>query len=98
MSDHPLIGKELGNYTVKRLIGEGGMGAVFAAEHRFLGTPAAIKLLHGSYANNPAVTERFFTEAKSSLKIKHPSIIKILDFGQSGDGCLYLVMELLDGQ
>ena len=60
MPTHPLIGKELGNYTIKSLIGEGGMGVVFAGEHRFLGTKCAIKVLHGSYANNPQVTQRFF--------------------------------------
>jgi serine/threonine-protein kinase len=98
MPSHPLIGKELGNYVVRSLIGEGGMGVVFAGEHRFLGTRCAIKVLHGSYANNPVVTQRFFQEAKSSLEIDHPNIIKILDLGQSTDGALYLVMELLEGK
>ena len=98
MPSHPLIGKDLGNYTIKSLIGEGGMGVVFAGEHRFLGSKCAIKVLHGSYANNPVVTQRFFQEAKSSLEIDHPNIIKILDLGQSSDGALYLVMELLTGR
>jgi serine/threonine-protein kinase len=95
---HPYIGRELGNYVVLSLLGEGGMGAVFRGEHRFLKTPVAIKLLHGTYASNPAITQRFFQEAKSSIEIGHPNIIKILDFGQSNDGALYLVMELLEGE
>src|SRR5438105_8671336 len=95
---HPLVGKELGNYIVKTMIGEGGMGAVFAGEHRFLGDVVAIKVLHGSFANNENVTQRFFQEAKSSREIKHPGIIKIIDFGQAKDGALYLVMELLEGK
>jgi serine/threonine-protein kinase len=92
-----LIDRELGNYVVRKLLGEGGMGAVFAGEHRFLGTKVAIKVLHGTFANNPAVTQRFFQEAKSSLEIGHPNIIRILDFGQNNEGSLYLVMELLEG-
>src|SRR5581483_11836335 len=98
MSLHAMVGKHLGNYEVKSLIGEGGMGAVFAGEHRFLNTRVAIKVLHGSFANNQAVTQRFFQEAKSSISIGHPNVIKTLDFGQSSDGELYLVMELLEGK
>jgi serine/threonine-protein kinase len=95
---HPMIGKELGNYVVRSLLGEGGMGAVFAGEHRFLGDKVAIKVLHGSFANNENVTERFFREAKSTREIKHPGVISIIDFGKDTDGSLYLVMELLEGQ
>lgn len=92
-----LTGRELGNYVVGELLGEGGMGAVFAGHHRFLGTKVAIKVLHGTFANDAAATQRFFQEAKASLEIGHPNVIKILDFGQSQEGSLYLVMELLDG-
>jgi serine/threonine-protein kinase len=95
---HPMAGRELGNYVVKSLLGEGGMGAVFAGEHRFLGTKVAIKVLHGTYASIPEVSQRFFQEAKATLEIGHPNVIKILDFGQSQTGELYLVMELLDGK
>jgi serine/threonine-protein kinase len=98
MTTHPLVGKELGNYVVRSVLGEGGMGAVFAGEHRFLGTRCAIKVLHGSYTNNPVVTQRFFQEARSSLEIDHPNIIKVFDLGQTNDGLLYLVMELLEGR
>src|SRR5262249_55217443 len=74
------------------------MGTVFAAEHRYLGHPVAIKVLHGSYAGNPNITQRFFQEAKSTALIGHPGIVKVLDFGQAADGSLYLVMELLSGE
>jgi serine/threonine-protein kinase len=93
-----MLGRELGNYVVRELIGEGGMGAVFAGEHRFLGTRVAIKVLHGTYATNADVGQRFFQEAKSAVEIGHPGIIRILDFGQSPSGELYLVMELLQGE
>src|SRR5678815_1284867 len=74
------------------------MGVVFSGEHRFLGTRCAIKVLHGSYANNPQVTQRFFQEARTTLEIDHPNIIRVFDLGQSNDGALYLVMELLQGR
>jgi serine/threonine-protein kinase len=93
-----MIGRELGNYVVRSLLGRGGMGAVYAGEHRFLGDRVAIKVLHGSYAHDPTVGQRFFQEAKSSREIAHPNIIKILDFGQTPEGELYLVMELLVGR
>jgi serine/threonine protein kinase len=98
MPTHPLIGKDLGNYTIKALIGEGGMGVVFSGEHRFLGTKCAIKVLHGSYANNPQVTQRFFQEARTTIEIDHPNVVRVFDLGQSNDGALYLVMELLQGR
>jgi len=94
---NPWTGRELGNHVVGELLGEGGMGAVFAGQHRFLGTRVAIKVLHGSFASDTGATQRFFQEAKASIDIGHPSVIKILDFGQSPTGELYLVMELLDG-
>src|SRR5438105_12099208 len=98
MTAHPMAGRELGNYVIKSLLGEGGMGAVFAGEHRFLGSRVAIKVLHGTFASIPEVGQRFFQEAKSTLEISHPNVIKILDFGQSQTGELYLVMELLEGE
>jgi serine/threonine protein kinase len=95
---HPMIGKELGNYVLRAVLGEGGMGMVFRAEHKFLGDAVAIKVLHGTFANQPSVADRFFQEAKAARDIGHPSIVQIRDFGQSADGGLYLVMELLEGE
>jgi serine/threonine-protein kinase len=98
MASPALVGKTVGNYVIRSLLGEGGMGAVYAAEHRFLGDKVAIKLLHGSFAHDPGLAQRFYLEAKASRDIDHPNIIRIIDFGQSEDGSLYLVMELLEGQ
>jgi tetratricopeptide (TPR) repeat protein len=95
---HPLVGTELGNYVLRQFLAEGGMGAVFVGEHRFLATLVAVKVLHRTYSSNPGMAQRFFQEARSAIEIGHPGIVKILDFGQAADGSLYLVMELLDGQ
>jgi serine/threonine protein kinase len=98
MSNSGLIGKKIGNYVVISQIGAGGMGAVYAAQHPQLDRRVAIKVLHGSYANDPRIVERFLTEAKAITRIKHPNIIDVFDLGQLDDGQIYYVMELLQGQ
>jgi tRNA A-37 threonylcarbamoyl transferase component Bud32 len=88
----------IGNYRVTRLLSEGGMGVVYAAEHRLLGRPAAIKLLLDQYSRNPQIVQRFFTEARAATAIRHPGIVEIYDFGHQDDGSAYIAMELLDGE
>ncbi|MSP63441.1 MAG: hypothetical protein EXR72_24475 [Myxococcales bacterium] len=83
---HPMVGRQMGNYVITSLLGEGGMGAVFGAQHRFLGDRVAIKVLHGTFAHNKSITERFFQEAKATREIGHPNIVGIRDFGQADDG------------
>jgi serine/threonine-protein kinase len=96
-AEEELIGRTLGHYTVKKLLGRGGMGSVFSGEHQTLHKPVAIKILRDRYERDSAMAQRFFREAKSAVEIDHPAIIDVLDFGQSSDGVLYIVMELLDG-
>jgi tRNA A-37 threonylcarbamoyl transferase component Bud32 len=88
----------IGNYRVTRLLSEGGMGVVYAAEHRLLGRPAAIKLLLDQYSRNPQIVQRFFTEARAATAIRHPGIVEIYDFGHQDDGSAYIAMELLEGE
>ncbi len=91
-------GRIYGNYVVRGLLGEGGMGVVYAGEHRFLGDRVALKVLHGNFRGDNEVAQRFFHEAKAAREIDHPNVVRILDFGESGTGDLYLVMERLEGQ
>ncbi|HEY6878777.1 MAG TPA: serine/threonine-protein kinase [Polyangiales bacterium] len=86
-----------GRYSLVRLLGDGGMGAVYKAEDNVLRRFVAIKLLHPAAAANPAAVERFLREAQSAASIGHPNIIEILDFGES-EGKPYLVMEYLRGR
>lgn len=86
-----------GRYSLVRLLGDGGMGAVYKAEDNVLRRFVAIKLLHPAAAANPAAVERFLREAQAAASIGHPNIIDILDFGES-DGKPYLVMEYLRGR
>jgi serine/threonine protein kinase len=97
-NDQRMIGQVVaGRYSLVRLLGDGGMGAVYKAEDNVLRRFVAIKLLHPAAAANPAAVERFLREAQSAASIGHPNIIDILDFGES-DGKPYLVMEYLRGR
>lgn len=97
-NDQRMIGKTVaGRYSLVRLLGDGGMGAVYKAEDNVLRRFVALKLLHPAAAANPAAVERFLREAQAAASIGHPNIIDILDFGQS-DGKPYLVMEYLRGR
>jgi serine/threonine-protein kinase len=91
-------GETIGGYSIERLIGEGGMGAVYQARHDLLGRVAAVKLLLPQYSNNADIVDRFFREAKASTAINHPGIVQIFDFGYHDDGSAYIVMELLEGE
>jgi serine/threonine-protein kinase len=86
-----------GKWHVDRLIDVGGMGAVFAATHRN-GRRAAIKVLHGRFARDPMVRDRFLREGYVANKIDHPGAVAILDDEIAEDGAPYLVMELLEGE
>src|SRR5437762_7749156 len=93
----PLIGAVVGSYRIKRLLGRGGMGAVYLAEHPVIGSRVAIKFLHPRYASDGGIVERFFNEARAVNLIGHDNILKILDLAVTGDGRHYFVMEFLQG-
>ena len=98
-SNDPLVGRSIGGrFTLLGLLGEGGMGVVYRALQHSMEREVAIKLLHRSYADNPEAIERFMREARGASRLAHSNIITLFDFGLSGDGELYLVMELLRGR
>jgi serine/threonine-protein kinase len=97
-----LIGQTIGNYLVTQKLGEGGMGAVYLAEHPSIGKKVALKVLHSEFSSNQEVAARFFHEAKAVNDIGHPNIVDIVDFGiiQAGPGreqLVYFIMEYLAG-
>lgn len=91
-------GQRLGPYRIVRLLGEGGMGAVYEARQETLDRRVALKTLHSEYARHKDAVSRFFNEAKILSKLEHPSIVQVSDFGTAEDGTAYLVMEFLRGQ
>ncbi|HEY7954139.1 MAG TPA: protein kinase, partial [Polyangia bacterium] len=93
-----LVGTYLDDrYLVKRLIGEGGMGLVYEAEHVEIGRRVAVKVLHSVYTRQGEVVARFRAEARAATRIGHPHIIEVFDSGTTVDGAVYFVMEFLDG-
>ncbi len=93
-----MIGTSIGNYQIQRLIGEGGMGKVYLAEHPGIGRLAAVKVLTPSDAADPQIVSRFITEARAANAIRHPNIVDIYDSGVLEGGTPYIVMEFLDGE
>ena len=87
-----------GRYRLSKLLGEGGMGAVYAAEHINITKTVAVKLLHPEISSNPEAVARFKQEAQSASSIGHPNIIGIDDFFTMEDGRVCLIMEFLKGE
>ena len=87
-----------GRYRVERLIGEGGMGWVFQVQHEQIGRRLAMKVLTPEHTGSRDVVERFRREARAASAIGHPSIVEVTDSGQTEDGSVYFVMELLHGR
>jgi len=85
-----------GKYELVRLLGTGGMGKVFEGYHRSLGVRIAVKTMHPSVAAMPDYVRRFRREAHAASVLNHPSVVRVLDFGED-DGLLYMVMEYIDG-
>lgn len=94
--------REMGSYRLTTLLGRGGMGEVWHAEHRLLARPAAVKLMRpealGADAGRRAEFHaRFEREAQATALLRSPHTVELYDFGIADDGTLYYVMELLDG-
>ncbi|MCU1279313.1 MAG: Serine/threonine protein kinase PrkC, regulator of stationary phase [bacterium] len=94
----PLLGQTIdGRYIIEALLGEGGMGTVYAARHAIIDKRVAIKVLRKEAAADESSAQRFIIEAKAASKIGHQNIVDITDFGVLSAGNAYFVMEYLDG-
>jgi serine/threonine-protein kinase len=89
--------RRLGQYDLRRLLGAGGMGEVYLAEHVLLKRPCAVKLIRPGCATNPRARERFEREVRLTAALSHPNIVEIYDYGRADDGTYYYVMEYLNG-
>jgi serine/threonine-protein kinase len=89
--------KQLGQYRLKRLIGSGGMGEVYLAEHQMMKRPCAVKLIRPEKAGDPRMLARFEREVRATAKLSHWNSIDIYDYGRTADGTFYYVMEYLPG-
>src|SRR5580693_743430 len=94
-----LVGVVLsGRYLMERLIGEGGMGAVYQAEHTHMRKRLAVKVLHPEMSRLPEVVARFEREAMVAAHIEHPNVAAATDFGKLEDGSFFLVLEYVEGK
>jgi len=95
----PLIGHTLDEkYHLEARLGIGGMGTVYRARHLLIDRPVAVKVLNPRFVEDEAARTRFRREAKAAGRLQHTNAVTVTDFGQSQDGYVYLVMELLEGR
>ena len=85
-------------YRLSRLIGKGGMGSVYEAEHTRISRRLAVKVLHDELGRRPQAVERFLREARAASAIGHRNIIDVQDIGATTDGTHFMVLELLEGE
>ncbi|MFQ6014218.1 MAG: protein kinase [Anaerolineae bacterium] len=95
MSD--LVGQTIGQYTIIRLIGEGGMGTVYEAVHAPLDRTVALKVMHSDLGKDETFVKRFMQEARSAARLEHPNIVPIYDTGEV-EGLYYIAMKFLEGR
>ncbi len=94
-----LVGSVLaGRYRVVALLGAGGMGSVYRAEHVHMRKAVAVKVLHREMTSVPEVVRRFEREAVAAARIEHPNVATATDFGSLENGSFYLVLEFIEGQ
>ncbi|MCA9758645.1 MAG: serine/threonine protein kinase, partial [Candidatus Eisenbacteria bacterium] len=92
-----LVGKTLGSYEILSLLGQGGMGEVYAAKDTRLGRTVALKILPPRMADVPERKARFEREAKAVAALNHPNIVTLHSV-EEADGLQFLTMELVEGQ
>ena len=85
-------------YRIDEVVASGGMGVVLLAEHLALSRKVAVKVLRPKWSHDEAMARRFRREMNVAKDFSHPHVVQIYDSGQTPDGCLYLVMEWLEGE
>jgi len=98
LSIDPLVGSMVGSFRIVRLLGRGGMGTVYLAEHPVIGSKVAIKFLHEAMSSSAELVGRFYDEARAVNLIGHENIVGIFDLNVLPPSRYYIVMEYLDGE
>jgi serine/threonine-protein kinase len=99
MASDPLVGKVLADrFEIVARIGEGGTGVVYRAKQLTVDREIAIKVLGAHVSTDPQWVKRFHNEARAAAKLDHPNTVRLIDFGQTKEGLLFIAMELLHGR
>jgi serine/threonine protein kinase len=93
-----MIGTQVGQFVIQRLLGTGGMGTVYLAEHALLKTPRAVKVLLPEWTKSKIIVQRFVNEARAAAAIRHRNIIVVHDVGQLPSGQWFIVLDYVEGQ
>lgn len=95
---HLRTGEQLGKHTIGKLIGAGGIAAVYEAVHPVLQKTIAVKILHRRFARDHELSSRFVREARETAALGHPAFVAVHDAGVTGDGCAFIEMDRLEGR
>jgi serine/threonine protein kinase len=87
-----------GKYRIESLLGRGGMGAVYLAEHLLLGRLRALKFISSELSQDPDLLKRFRREALAASELHHPNVVQVLDLDQAEDGAPFIAMEYIEGE
>ena len=99
MSGDPLVGKVLADrFAILERIGEGGTGVVYKAKQLSVDRVIAIKVLGAHVSTDPSWVKRFHNEARAASRLDHPNTVRLIDFGQTKEGLLFIAMEFLHGK
>ena len=90
------LGTFVGKYRITEILGQGGMGVVYAARDQIIGRDVAVKFLSGSAADSDTALQRFVQEARAAGQLQHPNVVSLFDVDQM-EGTWYLVMEMVGG-
>lgn len=94
----PRLGTQLKSYIVAARVADGAMGRVYEGRHPETKKQVAIKVLHPDVASDPVAVERFKREFETAEEFDHPNIVKVEEFGETGDGSWFMTMEYLQGE
>ncbi|RME70638.1 MAG: hypothetical protein D6776_11370, partial [Planctomycetota bacterium] len=96
--DDPLLGRTVDRYRILRLLGTGGMGKVYLAEHMHMHRRCAFKVMRSDVTTDPEFVTRFQREAQATARFSHPNAVAVYDFGRIGRNLFFMALEYVEGE
>ena len=91
-----MIGQQIGSYRLLKVLGEGGMGRVFLAEHVLMGDLWAVKILADEFTHKVEIVARFVDEARAAARVRHRNLVRVFHADRTPEGLCYMVLEYLE--